>query len=390
MQKLLFTLILSISIQTVFSQNLTELKVETFNLRINNIVNIDVIRSKDLIITNNILHQSRNNFQVEFHFDDGQLYYIRFLKPDLKIDRKYEIERTSEGGYGYRHITADYKIDFLFPREKQKNTNIVTKEFANVPDFSNDELMIYYFEELYTSIANYVALEIGTIAFHGDVVGNIKNNFLYYRFDNENFSPSQKIEIQDSYLDKTTKKFVGGYRIDFNRKQLKNHKIIYFSETVNNQKDTILTNQNSINLTKLREQIQPSRNETIINNDLFLHDNYGKIISQKNQITENEKQYIGIYTTKSSDKVTIELRADKIYYRKIGDEEQIGLWKWSEEGGKKLISIYNIYSINRKIGNKSRPSDVGSSFDILIAEERLLYPIAVPAYAELEKLKNQN
>ena len=37
MQKLLFTLILSIPIQTVLSQNLTELKGETFNLRIKTI-----------------------------------------------------------------------------------------------------------------------------------------------------------------------------------------------------------------------------------------------------------------------------------------------------------------------------------------------------------------
>lgn len=384
-KQIISTLLIFLITLNVSAQNSTEEDEHTFGLTINNI-NIEAVQTKNLIKTKNILNENKSEFQVEYHFDDGQLFFIKLVKPDLNINKKYEVKRIKNNGYGYRSIVADYKIDFLFPREKQEKDNERLKQFTKKLDFANDEQIIYYFEELYRNIQNHLAENIGTVAFFGDAVAKNKIEFLYYKFDNEDFSSTQKVKIQDNSFNNYTKKHENSYRIAFDRNQLKNHKTIFFSSSINNVQDTILLKQTSINLVELRKQTIASQTETTINNDLFIDQNFEDLIVAENKISQEENRYIGNYTTKSSDKITLELRANKIYYKKVEDLEYIGLWKLGEHSNKKTISIYNIYTINRKVGTKSKPADVGSSFDILIDGERLLYPLNSPAYTELEKI----
>lgn len=393
MKQLTFTVVLIFTVLIgSASENKTDKTLGTIHYRyddafrfpLNAEINVEAIRSTDLIKTKNIITKTKQEFQVDFHFDDGQLYYILFTKADLGIDKTYEIKRIFKDGYGYRSVKADYKIDFFFPREKPENENI--QRVTGNLDFANDDQMISYFEVLYKKMSNHLANQTGTVAFFGDAVAKSKINFLYYRFDDEKFSPAQKIKVQESLLDPQTKKYDNGYRIDFNQKQLKNHKAIYFSQSLIKIKDTMLVNQAKINLVALRKKMSPITNETIVNNDIFLDDYLGKIISQNKQITKNEIKYIGRYATKSSTSITFELKTNNIYFRRDGDIEYTGVWKLEENEREKSILVFNIFQIDSKIGSVSKPADVGSSLEILIKEEKLFYPYALPGYVEAEKI----
>lgn len=382
-QQVIYSLITVLFTLNIFAQDLKQIDNYKFDLVVNNL-NIEALLSKDWIKTRNKLNKNQAEFQVEYHFDDDQLFFIKLIKPDENINKIYEVKRIEKDGHGYVAIDSDYKIDFFFPREKDENEIIGV--FTKNPDFTNDDQNIYLFEELYRNLKTYLAENAGTIAFFGDAVTKDKIEFLYYKFDNDNYSARNKIKIQDHSFNNYTKNYENSYRIDFDRKQLKSYNSIYFSTSFKNQKDTSIMNQNSINLLELRKQILATERKTAINNDIFLDQNFEDLIFTPKKLNQEEEKYTGKYSTKSSEKITFELRNDKIYYQKIGDLEYVGSWKLDEISAKKTISIYNIYTINRKIGNKSKPSDVGSSFDILINGERLLYPIALPAYTELLKL----
>ena len=50
---------------------------DTFKLSINGDINVSVQYSKDWIKTINRFTESKSEFQVEYHFDGKQLFYIR-------------------------------------------------------------------------------------------------------------------------------------------------------------------------------------------------------------------------------------------------------------------------------------------------------------------------
>ena len=122
---------------------------DTFKLSINGDINVSVQYSKDWIKTINRFTESKSEFQVEYHFDGKQLFYIRLAKPDLEIDETYEVKRIKINGYGYLNKKTDYKLDFFFPREIQNNGKESIKTFTNNPNFTDNEQLTLYFEELY-------------------------------------------------------------------------------------------------------------------------------------------------------------------------------------------------------------------------------------------------
>ena len=367
---------------------------DTFKLSINGDINVSVQYSKDWIKTINRFTESKSEFQVEYHFDGKQLFYIRLAKPDLEIDETYEVKRIKINGYGYLNKKTDYKLDFFFPREIQNNGKESIKTFTNNPNFTDNEQLTLYFEELYRHITKYFAENVGTVAFFGNVIADKKNEFLYYKFDNEDFLPTQNVKIERNYVDNYSKKYEGSYRIEFDRKKIRDHKTIYFSTSLDNSKDTALLNQNSINLDELRKQMVNSvtETETTINNDIFQDQYFDNLVIAKKGTPEADRKYIGKYQTKSrEDKdIEFELREGNIYYSKNGDIEKTGLWKIGNVNFLKNegINIYSVYTINRKIGTKSKPADIGSSFDILISKDKLLYPISLPeVWNEIKKIE---
>lgn len=367
---------------------------DEFKLSISEDINVVVQHSKDWIKTINRFTESKSEFQVEYHFDGKQLFYIRLVKPDLQIDKTYEVKRIKINGYGYLNKKTDYKIDFFFPRETQGNENESIKLFTDKPNFTDNEQLIPYFEELYRHIAKHFAENVGTVAFFGNTIADKKNEFLYYRFDNDDFSPAQKIKIERNDVDNYSKKYEGSYRIDFDRKKLKDQKKIYFSASLTNSKDTIANNQNSINLIELRKQMTSSvtDKETTINNDIFLNQYFDKLVIAQKETPKEERKYIGTYKTKSreDEDIVFELREKNIYYSKNGDIEKTGLWKIGKVNFLKNegINIYNVHTINQKIGNKRKPAHIGDGFDVLIDKEKLLYPISLPeVWNEIEKIK---
>lgn len=93
-------------------------------------------------------------------------------------------------------------MDFFFPREIQNNGKESIKTFTNNPNFTdNEQLTLLYFEELYRHITKYFAENVGTVAFFGNVIADKKNEFLYYKFDNEDFLPTQNVKIERNYVD---------------------------------------------------------------------------------------------------------------------------------------------------------------------------------------------
>lgn len=392
MKKLLTLSIILFTCIFTFGQ---ETKIaDTYKLSVNEDIDVVVQRSKDSILTNNIFTKNQSEFRVEYHFDGEQLFYIRLVKPDMEIDKTYEVKRAFINGYGYRNRETDYKIDFSIPRERQGNEAEIIKQFAENPNFTDNEQLTLYFEELYRIIAQYFAENAGTLAFFGNVIADKKNDFLYYRFDDENFSSAQKIKIEGNYVSHYSKKYEGSYRIDFDRKKLKGHKTIYFSGSLTNPKDTMLISQNSINLTELRKQMANAvaDKETTVKNDIFLDQYFDRLIKPQKETPEEEKKYIGIYTTKSREdkEIIFELRKGNVYYSKDGDREKTGLWKIGKLNflNNEAINIYKIHTINRKIGNKTKPVDIGDSFDILIDKDKLLYPISLPqVWHEIKKVE---
>ncbi len=76
--KRLFTLAIIFSIQILsYGQ---EKNQATFNLEPNKDIKVQVQRVMDSILTKNHLTKSKSDFQLDYHFDKDQLFYIRFKK----------------------------------------------------------------------------------------------------------------------------------------------------------------------------------------------------------------------------------------------------------------------------------------------------------------------
>ena len=397
MKKLLFILmILHISSGIIFAHekdynNLNQSTEETFDLKINDNINVNVTRSDNWIKTTNIFNNKNLEFQIEFHFDNEQLFYFRLINTQEDINKTFSVKRIKKNGYGYRNIKADFDLDFFFPREKNENLETIFDQFYNNPNFTDNDKLIHYSEELYRRIATYITEEIGTIDIFGEAVTDKKIDFLYYKYDNEKFSQVQKIKISNSIFDKESKKYYNKYHTEFTRKQLKNKLKIFFADNANDLSNTSLQNQNSIDLTALRSMMIKLilRNDFSINNDLFLNESIEQIITKKDNVKTEDKKFIGTYDVKlNNNPIEFELRENYQYYSKNGDEEKFGFWKLGERYNSKAIIVYNIYRINKKIGNITKPVDVGSSFGILMNDEKLMYPImGSEAYTEAEKIK---
>lgn len=389
--KYLLSILLLFSSNYFFGQNSNN---ETFNLVLNKGIKVVVNYSKEAITTTTILANQNEKFNVNYYFDEGKIYYIQVINEKLGINKTFDTKRRFINGHGYKHNKSDFKIDFMFPRDRSDGNIKEIEQIANQLDFSNNDQLIIYFEELYRNISQHIVDEVGTIAFFGTVVADKKQNQLYYTFDKEKFTSTKKTNIRNNYIDNSSKKSNGSYRIDFERTQLKNHNNIYFTSDLLSQNDSALLLQNSINLLELRKEMSASvaENETIVNNDIFLNQHFDQIIKPKNEILKEEIKYIGIYKTKNNEEqeILFELRANNIYYCKIGDVEKMGHWKLGKVNflNNEAINIYNVYTINKKIGNKNKPSDFGSNIDLMIEKENLLYPISLPqVWNKVYKLK---
>lgn len=238
------------------------------------------------------------------------------------------------------------------------------------------------------------------VAFFGDAIFKSKIRALFYRFDEEPFAARKFIPVQTSFV--YGKKFINGYRSEFKQSDLRKHRFIYFSNTLIISKDSILVNQNRINLTELFKLIdaKKSGDEPVdICNDLFLDDHFDKLINLNQPLTKEEEQYAGNYSFSSD--ITdgpneIKLDSSKKYYSVNPDiinspffqNVQAGRWKLGEANYNpkmKAIKVYQIYRFNSLVGNKTKPSDVGSSFDIMISKDKLLYPAGPQAFKELKR-----
>lgn len=362
-----------------------EIVEDKFELKIGTQATIDVVYTAETIVTTNKVAGQQSPFQIVYHFDNGALFYIHLLKPDQSIDKKYEVKRIKKNGYGYRSVKDAQQLDFFFPRKHRESEAALIAKITPL-ELNNENQLLIYFEVLYSQIANYVANEVGTVAIFGSAVANEKMSFLYYSFDDAKFSATQRIKIGGSELNRSTKKYENRYRIDFNRRDLKTHKKIYFSPSPSAISDLKLRAQNSLNLDELRRQMLVAKTKTTIKNDIFLVEHFVNLIPKQDFATEEEQKFIGTYIDKPMPEVKFELRKDKTYHAKIENVELIGRWKMGEIHNLKAIVVYDVYELNKKVGSISKPVDVGSSFSILVKGEKLLYPIDPPAYVELKKL----
>lgn len=91
------------------------------------------------------------------------------------------------------------------------------------------------------------------VAVFGDAIHTTKFKTLYYRFDDEKFTIKQSIPIQMSAA--YGKKFENDYRMEFDESVLRKHRFLYFSNVLTISNDSILVNQNRLNLTELFKSI---------------------------------------------------------------------------------------------------------------------------------------
>lgn len=238
------------------------------------------------------------------------------------------------------------------------------------------------------------------LAIFGDAIYKTKLKTLYYRFEGEQFTVKQSIPVQMSFA--YGKKFENDYRIEFDESRLRKHQFIYFSAVPAILKDSILVNQNRLNLTELFSLVDSltEREEILsISNDLFLDDHFERLTKAKGSVNEEEAKFVATYTVSSNftEGITeITLDDSKRYYAVSTNEvnspffqnEETGQWAsgtFHYNSKIPALKISGIYRFNRRVGNRSRPADVGSSYDILLKEDRLLYPTGSPAYKELKR-----
>ncbi|MFD2555282.1 hypothetical protein [Sphingobacterium tabacisoli] len=238
------------------------------------------------------------------------------------------------------------------------------------------------------------------VNFFGKAICKTTIKTLYYRFDDESFSPEQSVQIERS--NKEGARILNSYGIEFKEDKLRAHQYIYFSHMVKGIRDTVLIRQNRVNLMALFALIDSlDSEESVISvtNDLFLEDNFEQLTGIGRTPSSEEKQYIGEYMVSSNfSKGTTTIRLDdaKIYHAQHSNErdsyffmnEEIGTWElgsWHYNNIYAALKVKNIYSFNRNIGLRMLPADIGSAYDIRIKEDRLLYPTGFESMKELKR-----
>ncbi|GEM_PF-3578277 len=390
--KKLLTLVLILSIQILaYGQDKNQ---TNFILEPNKDIKVEVQRVKDSILTKNHLTKSKSDFQVNYHFDKEQLFYIRFKKLDNNLNKTFEVKRKMINGYGYYMIKADHKLDYFLPREKQGNEEEFMQQFAANPDFTDNDKLMLYAEQLNREIADYMANNIGSIAFYGDIIANKKSDFIYYQFDDKGYKESQKVKSNINEMDPNTKKYKGHYRLEFDRKFIKDFKTLSFSESLNGTQDQGINKQNTIQLDPLRKEMEKANHEieSTFNNDLLFGQLFNQIIKAKNETLEAEKNYIGTYKVRNREEkeIVFELRVGNVFFSKDGDTEIIGLWKLGKYRNSNMdaIDVSNLQSLNNKSGIKTFSSFMGKGFTLVLDGQKMLYPISLPeVWGLVEKVK---
>lgn len=358
---------------------------ESFDLEINDNLKVSVTLSGDLIKTNHRIMDKNINFQIHLYIQHNQLFHFKLINSEEAISKSFNAKFNKKNGLAYYHKEADYELDFLLPRKRDENADKIIEQFLNNPDFADNEIIISYTEELFRIIESYIFDNIGTIAISGKIIHNEKLKSLYYRFDNEKYKPSQKVEIKNGIIDNETKKEYGIYRIEFKRSELKNYQKIFFSHQQQDLQPSSLIDQNSIDLAAVRNIIAKEifTKHTYINSDLFLSD-LDKLISKKESVTIEDKAFIGSYTSKNHDgtiRGKFELLDNYLFHHKEGDVEEFGNWKLGENHRTKVIIVYNNYKINTKTGAKTKEY----GFQILIMRETYAYPLGSGRFTDYEK-----
>ncbi|MDO4783430.1 MAG: hypothetical protein Q4A09_09480 [Capnocytophaga felis] len=358
---------------------------ESFDLEINDNVKVNVTLSGDLIKTNNRIMDKNRNFQIDFYIQHNQLFHFKWINSEEASSKSFNAKFNKKNGLGYYRMEADYELDFLFPRERDENPTKIIEQFSKNPDFVDNEHIVNYTEALFRIIESYILDNIGTITITGKIIHNERLKSVYYRFDNEKYKSSQKIEIKNGIIDNETKKEYGIYHIEFKRNELKNHQKIFFSHQQQDLQPASLINQNSIDLAAVRNIIAKEifTKHTYINSDLFLSD-LDKLIPKKESVTIEDKAFIGTYSSKNYDgtiRGKFELLDNYLFHHKEGDVEEFGNWKLGENHRTKVIIVYNNYKINTKTGAKTKEY----GFQILIMRETYSYPLGSGRFTEYEK-----
>lgn len=115
---------------------------DSINFVINDSINSKVFRSNNLITVRSLLKKSNSNFDLKYYFQNGKLFFVKFIEESPKFKKTNKILRFTVVNNKPSFFNSEYEVGINLP-PMQMNKKEVDRNFGYNPNLSNDFILSF-------------------------------------------------------------------------------------------------------------------------------------------------------------------------------------------------------------------------------------------------------